>query len=461
VRKGLLILAATAALFAAPGRAQAAVCGLPDAAPWWIDFADGTVPFRSQFAQPGEIVATNGNLGAPLRAAGAQTVYWEMHLEQYVGTPASPAPADSVGPAADTLFATAVGSAACETPVIALNEMNGVTARAPLSAAAQQYRQNVLAFVQELAARGAVPFLLLPSSPSTTGGAAAWWAQLAQYAHLVREVYLSARTTMANGPVVASRTLRVAFRTAVQKLTAIGIPASQVGVVLGFQSGGAGGRNGLQPLADWLGYVKLATLAANEVAAEQQIGSVWVWGWGSYFADGVDPDKALAACVELWTRNPAFCDAPSRASFDTDLEVGQLSLVPANAQCLVAGVPLMKGQLAAATALLGSRDAAFTALLERAAATPLVPVTRADERRAELALFETRARLLAAVRSSRVTIGFLRGVIVDQLRYAQLTRAQLLAAERQALVNTVCRDDVLPAVGDVRLASRLPVLDPP
>jgi hypothetical protein len=68
--------------------------------------------------------------------------------------------------------------------------------------------------------------------------------------------------------------------------------------------------------------------------------------------------------------------------------------------------------------------------------------------------------LLATARTAGVTIGFLRGVIVDQLRYAQLSRPQLLAAEQQALATTVCRDDVLPSVGDVRLASKLPQLVP-
>jgi hypothetical protein len=49
-------------------------------------------------------------------------------------------------------------------------------------------------------------------------------------------------------------------------------------------------------------------------------------------------------------------------------------------------------------------------------------------------------------------------VIVDQLRLAQLTSQQLLDEERRELPSAVCRDDVLPAVGDVRLASKLPLL---
>ena len=85
-------------------------CGLPDAAPWWIDFADGTYArWRSGLnsAKPGMIVATSGTtIPAAFRRGGAQTIYWEMHLEAYVGTPGAPAPADSVGSRADALFDT-------------------------------------------------------------------------------------------------------------------------------------------------------------------------------------------------------------------------------------------------------------------------------------------------------------------------------------------------------------------
>jgi hypothetical protein len=458
VRRGLLILAGLVSLLGAPSGAHAAVCDLPDAAPWWIDFADGTVPFRAQFARPGVIVATNGSLGGPLRAAGAQTVYWEMHLEQYIGTPTAPAPQEKVGAAADILFSRAAASSGCGTPVIALNEMLGVAAPAPLPDLALQYRANLVSFIQELDSRGAVPFLLLPSSPNTTGADASWWAQLGQYAHLVREVYPSAPNVLASGLFGASRQLRVALRTAVQNLTAMGVPGSQIGLMLGFQSGGRAGRTGLEPLASWLEYVKLATLSANAVASEQQIGSVWVWGWGTYSAAGGDGDKAVAACVELWARDPSFCDAPSRAAFDTDLSAGQLASIPAGAQCLVAGVPLSQGQLEAATSLLGSPSAALTALFSRAALTPLVPVSRFEERAAERTLVLSPTRLLAAAQASGVTVGFLRGVIVDQLRFSHLTTEQVFAAQNQALASTVCRDDVLPAVGDVRLAPSLPLL---
>lgn len=445
-RLTLLLAAVVAALSCATGRAHAAACNLPDASPLWVDYVDGTVPFRSEFAVPGELVATTGLLPGSFYAGGAQTVYWNMHLEQYVGTPAVPAPLDGMAAAANEQIDQATNSIGCGQTVIALNEMLGVTSGAPLTATAALYRQDVLAFVQALAARGAQPYLLLPSSPNASADPT-YWSQLAASAHLVREVYLAAPTVMAAGPTGARRTLRVAYRTAVQKLGELGVAPSQTGVMLGFESGGMYGRNGLQPTSLWLEFVKLATLAAHEVAQEQQIGSVWTWGWGLYSTTGADPDKANAACVELWARNPSFCNAAAISGFDTDLTQGQLSLVPAKAQCVVGTVPILQSQLATATTLLGNPQSALTALFERAVATPLVPLTHAQLRAA--------AQQVDTRRLSGLSLNFLIGVAADQLRYAHLSRSQLLAAEQQALATTVCRDDVLPAVGDVRLAPKL------
>ncbi len=458
MRGAVALVAALAALWlAAPGSVRAAVCGLPDATPWWVDFADGTVSFRSEFARPGLIVATSGGaIPAALRNAGAQTIYWEMHFEADVGTPANPFGSDSIGAGADALFNRAAASSGCPTPVIALNEMLGVTAPPPLSPNATQYRLNVLAFVQELASRGATPIVLLASPPNTSGdGGSTYWQQLASYAYLVREVYEPAPKIVAQGVGGGSRTLRVDLRNAVQQLTAVGIPASRVGLMLGFQSGGSVGRAGLQPTSAWLEYVKLATLAAKQVSSELGIASVWDWGWGTLSAAGADPDKASAACVALWARDPSLCDAPDRADFDLSLTDGQLSTLPPYAQCLIDGRVLPTSQLTQATQLLGSPSLALTALFERLAATALVPVTRAQEQEAERARFGKVQRFLAATRLSGVTPGFARGVLVDQLRYARVSTAALLAEEQRELGTAVCRDDVVPAVGDVRLAAKL------
>ncbi len=447
------------ASLAGPGVALAGPCGVPNANPLWIDYVDGTVPFRSEFARFGALVATQGgSIPQQFRAADAETIYWEMHLNDELGTPSAPAAPDGVPAAADALFARAAASSGCATPLIALNEVQGVADAMPLSAAEQQYRADVVAFVQELASRGAVPYLLLASAPNMAGGAASWWQLVGTSASLVREVYVSAPVIIAQGPVAGSRTLRMKLRQAVASLAAANVPTSKIGLMLGFQSGGSVGRDGLAPLASWLEFVKLDTLAAEQVSLELSVGSLWAWGWGTLSAAGADPDKATAACVALWTRNPTLCDAPSMAAFDTSVDEGQISAIPGNAQCLVGTTPLPTAELDQATALLGSRSAAMTALLERIAATSLVPVTRPEVMQAERTLFPSSTRFLAAARSVGVTSGFARGVLTDQLRYAQVSSSELLATEQQELGQTVCRGDVLPAVGDVRLAARLPFL---
>src|SRR5439155_15346990 len=87
-------------------KARAQACGLPDAAPLWIDYTDGTVPFsKDLFGKPGIVVASGGAILPPqLRQLGAQTVYWEMHLGLLVGTTTAPADPASISGAAHQLF---------------------------------------------------------------------------------------------------------------------------------------------------------------------------------------------------------------------------------------------------------------------------------------------------------------------------------------------------------------------
>ena len=70
---------------------------------------------------------------------------------------------------------------------IAENELSGAGLETPWSDTNAQYRQNVLTYLQTLAARGARPFLLINSAPYTGGEAAAWWQQVAAVADIVRE----------------------------------------------------------------------------------------------------------------------------------------------------------------------------------------------------------------------------------------------------------------------------------
>ncbi|MGE5272705.1 MAG: hypothetical protein ACM3QU_02900 [Verrucomicrobiota bacterium] len=351
------------------GRAQAAACGLPDSRPLWIDYAEGSVGFRDAvFARPGIVAATSGAaVPQALRNGGARTVYWHMKLGALVGTTTAPADPTSIGASAQKLFDAAAASSGCSTPLIALNELNGASTTTPWTTTNSRYRQNVLDLLRALQSRGARPFLLVSSFPYTGGDAADWWRQAARVADIVPEVYFNAPAVMRQGVILGSRRMRVALRAAVAAYTAIGIPVSRLGFVLGFQSGpGAGGREGLQPSSMWFRYAKLYTLAAKRVAAEFGVATVWTWGWGTFGATGADPDKEVAACVYLWTRDPALCEGPSAAGpdFEASRTEGQIAL-PEGVQCSLDGRLLRQTDLSRMTAVTHDRDVAFTILYDR------------------------------------------------------------------------------------------------
>ena len=112
VKRLLVVVAGSAALFAAhPGHAQARECGLPNKAPVWVDFADGSVPYWTMFARPGIVgAAANFLFPAQMRALGEKTVYWDMYLRQRVGTPTNPLDPDIAKDWADRVFYRAVAS---------------------------------------------------------------------------------------------------------------------------------------------------------------------------------------------------------------------------------------------------------------------------------------------------------------------------------------------------------------
>ena len=58
----LVVVAAVVAILAWPGAGSTALsCGLPEAQPTWIDFADSSVSFwRERFARPGVVIGTGG-----------------------------------------------------------------------------------------------------------------------------------------------------------------------------------------------------------------------------------------------------------------------------------------------------------------------------------------------------------------------------------------------------------------
>jgi hypothetical protein len=376
-RFALIVACAVAALAGAvPAHAVDRPCGLPADPTLWGDFADGSVGFRNQvFARPGLVLASTGvNVARGLRARGAQTVYWAMRLGRYVGTPTAPADPSTIESAGNALVDAAVASSGCDAPLIVLNELHGGYIQSPWPAANVQYRANVLALLQTIAARGAHAYLLVPGkeggarAPYVGGEAADWWRQAAQVADIVREVHFNAPSVYRRGVVLASRARRRAMRAAIATFANLGIPVERIGLQVGFQSGsGKGGREGLQPREAWLETVKLEALAARQVSAEQPIGSIWSWGWGTFGPGTEDPDKQAAACVYLWARDQNLCDGPGQggAAFDASLTEGQI-LLPPGALCAWTGGSIPLDPIDRLTHVTGDRQVALGVLLNGA-----------------------------------------------------------------------------------------------
>ena len=425
-RAFLAVAAVVLALLAWPRGAEAALsCGLSEAQPTWIDFADGSVSFwRERFARSGVVVATGGTqLAAEARTAGAGTVHWDMYLRKRVGTPSDPADPELIEKRADALFDYAVSVSGCQTPLIALNEMWGASLPTPLTPTAERYRANVLRFVTRLAERGGRPALLVSSTPFTGGDAAPWWRSIAAVSDLVLENYANANVIWRHGPVDGSRRLRMRFRQSAARLNAIGIPPSRIGIMVGFQTGdGAGGREGLQPRSRWFSVAKWQALAVREVARELRLSHVWSWGWAQRNERSNDPDKTFAACVWLWARDASLCDAPTILGdeLDADTKTGQLNL-PAGTRCVYGSRPISASGVAALAKVTHDRELALTALVVRAIERERTRVSPTDaltlERRIVSARFGGSASSFrAALAETGASLTVARGIIGDELR---------------------------------------------
>jgi hypothetical protein len=421
----VIALAACAAFAATPHRADAGTCGISGKGTLWIDFADGSVPFWQTFARPGVIAAAANFIYPPqLRALGARTIYWDMYLGRRIGTPLEPFDPGIVIDRANRLYEVAAMSSDCAQPIIAENEMSGVSTITPWSATNAQYRRNLLIYVQTLAARGAHPVILVPSVPYTGDVAGDWWRQLANYADIVRESYFSARAIAKEGPREGSRTLRMFFRKRVAEFTSAGIPARKLGLMLGFQTTpGQGGRERASRKA-WLEVTKLQTLAARQVAKELNLRSVWSWGWGVWSKGEDDPDKPAAACVYLWARDPKLCNGPAVAgtSFNASRTEGQL-VFPPGARCTLYGRRIDDSAISSLAPMTGDRDVAFTAVFARVVASLATSVTAKQVAAAEKAAVSRLggfARYRGALAKAHASPAAARGVIADELRRAQI-----------------------------------------
>jgi hypothetical protein len=481
VSSRLLIAAVAAVLLFAlhPGRAGAGVCGLPDAVPVWIDYGEGSVrpDVRAELERPGVTVATSGTaVPAEYRSKGAATTYFVRTLPSLVGEPATPADPTTIAAAAAKVLAQAQTSTACPTPWIALNEMLGSSAAPPWSANTTQYRANLLALVQALAAGGAHPVLLVHGDPYTGGDAAAWWTQVAQSADIVYEAYYDATNIARLGPLVGNRRMRVGMRSVVLQFTTAGVPVARLGFMLGFHSAqtpGIGGRQGLQPTAAWLRVVKWEALAARQVAADTGATSIWSWGWGTFGPESVDPDKAAAACVWLWVRDPTLCDGPAAGgpSFVTSLAEGQIVLPNGDYCSFAGGRRIATTTVDALARLTGDRHAAVTAAFEQAALQTAARVSEtqvlAVERRAIARTFHgNRKAYLRALAKRHATLGVARSLIRDELRRRAIAATPAASSAPLAFMNqresalaatATCVKDDLPGYGDFPASNDLDV----
>jgi hypothetical protein len=425
-RRFLVLAGALVGLLAWPATGSAALsCGLPDTQPVWLDFADSSVSFwRERFARPGVVVATGGvQLAAEARQAGAGTVHWDMYLRKRVGTPSEPADAAVIEKRADALFDYAVSVTGCQEPLIALNELWGASLPTPLTPTAERYRANVLRFVSRLAERGARPALLVSSEPFTAGDAATWWKSVAAVSDLVLENYSNANLIWREGAVDGSRRLRMRHRSSAAKLLALGVPPSRIGIMVGFQTGaGTGGREGLSPRSRWFSVAKWHALAVRQVARELRLAHVWSWGWAQRDERSNDPDKTYAACVWLWVRDAALCDAPDVLGneLDADLKAGQLDL-PAGTRCMYGSSALTAASVASLAKLTRDRELALTALVVRAIERERARVSPSEALAVEQRIVGARfggsqAAYRSAVAEAGASPTVARGVIGDELR---------------------------------------------
>jgi hypothetical protein len=424
-------------LFAA-GRAAsdpvfAGNCGIRAQQTVWGEY--GWPSLLPILAKPGTLLAVTtqsgkGDYAAAARARGAATYAFDLKMFAKVGTPSAPADPATIEGAAATQYDKAVArTGGCATPLIVENELFGAGIPTPWTASTAQYRANVLAFLQDLAAKGAHPVLLISKAPySGSSDAVSWWRSVSQVADVVREVYLPATNIWPMGPILGNRFLRESYRSAIFDLTSIGIPANRVGLMLSFLSHrGVGGRNGLEPASAWFQVVKWEALSVKKVAKEVGLGSIFSWGWQEWNRREMDPDKPKAACVWLWARTRTLCNAPGMLgkTFDRSLTAGQI-LLSNGAVCRTEGIGGISGQAVdSLQALTGDRDAALSALFERSVEASERPISRhavlAAQREVIRESFHgKRSAYLAALRQAHATVGIALSVLGDELRRARL-----------------------------------------
>src|SRR5258708_13870898 len=222
-------------------------CGLPAKAPMWVDYAGHDAPIAPK---PGLVLAVSSGTVVPaaMRALGAATIFFDLHLNDRVGTPSAPADPSTIAAKAKREFDFAVQVTGSATPLIAENDLFGPQTIPPSSPTNPQYPPNVLQLVRELDKLGATTALTIANPPYTGGDAADWWRETAKASILVRQVYFTApgpKDLYALGPARARRAMPQGMRGLISRFAQIGIPPGRVALELQFPAApGPGGRHG-------------------------------------------------------------------------------------------------------------------------------------------------------------------------------------------------------------------------
>jgi hypothetical protein len=421
-------------------------CGIARTAPVWGDY--GWPSLLQTFGRPGAVLAVTTGTVYPqqARATGAATIYFDLHLSKRTGSPTAPADSATIAAKAQKEYDFAVQQTGCRTPVIIENELYGARTATPWTSSNAQYRSNVLSLLQHLSWLGAHPILLVNSEPFTGGDALGWWLDVSKVSDIVREAYVPATQVWKAGPVLGNRMLRLRYRNGLEDFTAIGIAPNRLGLMISFATArGGGGRNGLEPGSAWFQVAKWQALAAKTVAADTGAGSIWSWGWAMWNAAEHDPDKAKAACAWLWARSSDLCDAPTTIgpSFDSSLTEGQVALPP-DTLCTVASASITVTALRSLQVLTGDRDAAMSALFERAVESSNIHVSKQAVLAAERIVIDasfsgSRSAYLAALQQARSSVANAQAIIADELRRAQLERGLKARAPTAADVEAFYR----------------------
>ena len=348
-----------------------------------------------------------------------------------------------------------------------MNELFGASTPTPWTPTTARYRANVLEWARLLKAKGGHPLLLVSSEPFTGGDAGAWWRELARgRRHRAREVLQRAGGPTA-GPELGSRRMRTSMRDSLAKLVAIGVPPSQLGVVLAFQTRrGSGGREGLEPAGAWFEVAKLQALAAKHIARELRLGYVVSWGWGFFNEQARDPDKLGAGCVWLWARDPSLCRPTRCPSGSTATSrAGQIDL-RSGVRCALGDATITTNEIAALARVTRDADAALTILYARLVQQQATSIGPGDARAAERVIVQrrfggSREQYLGALRRAGGSTALALGGIADELRReALLVRLRATSRRRAAEIAEFAADVRLGPLRDIPGTGTVPGVDP-